>query len=50
MNHRSEEEATGRDIWPATPKPALSKNNVEEVEFCNQLDCATGEGAKDLAW
>lgn len=48
MSHRREEEVSGKDIWPATPKSALSRKNEEEIEFCRRLDCAAGR--EELAW
>ncbi|KAH6884859.1 Rieske [2Fe-2S] iron-sulfur domain-containing protein [Thelonectria olida] len=50
MSHRKEEEAVGKDIWPATPKQLVTDKNQEEIDFCNGLECNNGQGIPELAW
>ena len=50
MEHREKEEAAGKEVWPATPKHAVSERNEAEVDFCNKLDCAYSKGSEQLAW
>lgn len=48
MKHRQREEEEGDEVWPATPKHAMSEKTKEEIAFCAGLDCS-GE-KEDLAW
>lgn len=47
MEHRQQEEVEGQEIWPATPKDAVAEHNQVDVDFCDQLECATSNG---LEW
>lgn len=46
-NHRKEEDASGHQLWPATPTNDLP-GSQEEIEFCASLDCASG--VPELEW
>lgn len=48
VNHRKEEEASGRQIWPATPAHEVSSKSRGELDFCASLDCANE--APELKW
>ncbi|KPM36567.1 hypothetical protein AK830_g9985 [Neonectria ditissima] len=49
MEHRQQEEAVGKEIWPATPKHVVSEKNQEDIDFCKGLDCS-GKEPTELAW
>jgi hypothetical protein len=50
MSHRKDEEASNKEIWPATPEPAKSEKHTEEVAFCHKLDCLAASQEEQLAW
>jgi hypothetical protein len=51
MDHREEEEALGREIWPARPKHSRSDQTKVDEGFCESLEggsCAAE--APELEW
>jgi hypothetical protein len=48
MAHRKNEEASGGEIWPATPKHINSAAEQKDVDFCASLDCAASK--EELVW
>ena len=50
--HRSKEEKSGHEIWPAVPLLASSSDGklLEEERFCSQLDAASCMSKPELAW
>lgn len=51
MSHHESEEKQGREIWPATPVPVMTKELSEEMDFCRKIDCLAKNGNNgQLSW
>lgn len=50
-SHHEDEQAAGKEIWPAVPKHRVSDTIQKDVDLCNKLDCApNGLTSAELAW